>query len=80
MSLISAWHCCAKRDASYAAPGMWFNSAGSSVSNRIPLELALGGSVDSADLAEGIKHLSNFNWKGLNWNHYLPLEVEHGGL
>lgn len=44
------------------------------------MELALGGSVDSADLAEGIKHLSNFNWKGLNWNHYLPLEVEHGGL
>lgn len=38
--------------------------------------------VDSADLAEGIKHLSNFIWKGLNWNLSLLLKVEAelGGL
>lgn len=50
--------------------------------NRIPLDLAFSVFVDSADLAEGIKHLSNFIWKGLNWNLSLLLKVEAelGGL
>lgn len=40
---------------------------------RSLLHLALGIiSVDSAILAEGIKLLSNFNWKGLNWNLSAP--------
>lgn len=44
--------------------------------NRIPLDLAFSIFVDSADLAEGIKHLSNFIWKRLNWNLSLLLKVE----
>lgn len=44
--------------------------------NKIPLDLAFSVFVDSADLAEGIKHLSNFIWKGLNWNLSLLLKVE----
>lgn len=50
--------------------------------NRIPLGLAFSIFVDSADLAEGIKHLSNFIWKRLHWNLSLLLKVEAelGGL
>lgn len=50
--------------------------------NRIPLDLAFSVFVDSADLAEGIKHLSNLIGKGLNWNLSLLLKVEAelGGL
>lgn len=76
ISLILTWHCCAVGEPSYAALQMLSNSGWTWVSNRIPLHLALGISVDSAVLAEDIKHLSNFNWKGLNWNLYLLLKVE----